>query len=46
MATTDSYRLKGNKEDLVWPGYDSVKKWTKGKDIFESDIIVIPINES
>ncbi|WWC86989.1 uncharacterized protein L201_001870 [Kwoniella dendrophila CBS 6074] len=36
---------KIDKETGHWPGYESVKKWSKGKDIFEKDFIVIPINE-
>ncbi|WRT64863.1 uncharacterized protein IL334_001799 [Kwoniella shivajii] len=29
----------------MWPGYESVKKWSKGKDIFDKKFVVVPINE-
>lgn len=29
-----------------WPAYNSVRKWTKGKSIFDMDYIVVPINEA
>ncbi|WWC59349.1 uncharacterized protein I303_101901 [Kwoniella dejecticola CBS 10117] len=28
-----------------WPGYESVRKWSKGINIFEKQFIVVPINE-
>nr|XP_019008581.1 uncharacterized protein I206_06258 [Kwoniella pini CBS 10737]OCF47362.1 hypothetical protein I206_06258 [Kwoniella pini CBS 10737] len=34
------------KDQEFWPGYQSVRKWSKGKDIFEKDFIVVPINEN
>lgn len=30
----------------TWGAYDSVKRWTKGIDVFEKEYIVVPINES
>ncbi|OCF76836.1 hypothetical protein I204_02542 [Kwoniella mangroviensis CBS 8886] len=37
---------KPQKGETLWPGYESVKKWSKGKDIFGKDFVVIPINEN
>ncbi|WWD07775.1 hypothetical protein V865_005879 [Kwoniella europaea PYCC6329] len=34
------------KGETFWPGYESVKKWSKGKDIFGKEFVVIPINEN
>ncbi|WVQ69152.1 uncharacterized protein L199_007367 [Kwoniella botswanensis] len=34
------------KGETFWPGYESVKKWSKGKDIFGKRFVVIPINEN
>lgn len=28
-----------------WPAYDTVRKWTKGTDIFSKRFIIVPINE-
>jgi hypothetical protein len=36
---------KWTKEAEVWPAFQSVRKWTKGANIFERDFIVVPINE-
>lgn len=33
-------------DDKVWPGYDSVKKWTKAVDVFQQDLIIVPVNEN
>ncbi|WVW78570.1 hypothetical protein I302_100526 [Kwoniella bestiolae CBS 10118] len=37
---------KSKKGETFWPGYESVKKWSKGKDIFGKKFVVIPINEN
>ncbi|KAK4689830.1 hypothetical protein P7C73_g295, partial [Tremellales sp. Uapishka_1] len=29
-----------------WPAYETVRKWTKGTDIFDKDYIIVPINEN
>ncbi|WVQ97960.1 hypothetical protein IAU59_005080 [Kwoniella sp. CBS 9459] len=29
-----------------WPAYETVKKWTKGKNIFEKKFVIVPINEN
>ncbi|WVQ74054.1 hypothetical protein IAR50_003637 [Cryptococcus sp. DSM 104548] len=39
-------KTKGSKPTPEgWAAYDSVKKWTKGKDIFNKKFVVVPINE-
>ncbi|OCF37420.1 hypothetical protein I316_00541 [Kwoniella heveanensis BCC8398] len=30
----------------TWPAYETVKKWTKGKNIFDKKFVVVPINEN
>ncbi|KAK8846833.1 hypothetical protein IAR55_005921 [Kwoniella newhampshirensis] len=37
---------KSKPSEASWPAYESVKKWTKGKDIFSKSIVVVPINEN
>ncbi|WVF69917.1 hypothetical protein IAT40_004701 [Kwoniella sp. CBS 6097] len=29
-----------------WPAYETVKKWSKGKNIFDKKFVVVPINEN
>jgi len=36
---------KGNWEEMR-AGYESVKRWTRGVDLFEKDFIFVPINEA
>lgn len=41
----DGCRGKWVSDDSVWPGYESVKKWTKNRNIFEKQFVIVPINE-
>ncbi|WWD22107.1 hypothetical protein CI109_106596 [Kwoniella shandongensis] len=37
---------KSKPTESSWSAYDSVKKWTKGKDVFSKSFVVVPINEN
>lgn len=43
--TPDLTRRPGEKDDKNWPAYNSVKKWTKGKNVFSKKLLIVPICE-
>ncbi|WVR04556.1 hypothetical protein IAU60_001563 [Kwoniella sp. DSM 27419] len=40
-----SDRSKRPTDDGLWPAYQTVKKWSKGKEVFSKRFIIVPINE-
>lgn len=45
MKPTLTTRPKAD-DEKSWPAYDSVKKWTKAVDVFQQDLIIVPVNEN